>query len=419
MKKKILMKGPFLSLSGYGYQARFALDAMRANVKDDEEIFILNTGWGKTSWLTEDDENRQWIDDTLRKTHEYIGQGGQFDINLQIAIPNELEQNAPFNILYTAGIETTHVSGEWLKHVNDKADKVIVVSNHSKEVFEKSSYDMMNKDGTPMGKIKCDVPIDVVNYSVKDVKPAKLDLKFDTDFNFLAVAQWSPRKNVENLVRWFYEEFWDMEVGLVLKISMANNCLQDRFATERKLKALISNLESGEEVKCRVYMVHGHLTDSEMRGLYDHPQVKSFITLTHGEGFGLPIFEAAQMNLPIIAPGWSGQNDFLYDGSEPLFQPVDFDIAQIQPEAVWKGILEEHSKWCYPKESSSKMKMRYVYKNYDKATETSRKLRKYVNENFTEDKMYKKFYDSVMSAYSFTDDEIEDWLDTIEVHGDD
>ena len=61
-----------------------------------------------------------------------------------------------------------------------------------------------------------------------------------------------------------------------------------------------------------VYVVHGDFTDSQMNQLYNHPKVKAHVSFTHGEGFGLPIFEAAYSGMPVIAPDWSGHVDFLY-----------------------------------------------------------------------------------------------------------
>ena len=50
MKKRILVRGPVLSRSGYGEQARFAVRSLRA-YEDNFEIFIIPTSWGKTSWV--------------------------------------------------------------------------------------------------------------------------------------------------------------------------------------------------------------------------------------------------------------------------------------------------------------------------------------------------------------------------------
>jgi hypothetical protein len=135
MKKKILLKGPLLTRSGYGEQARFALRSLRSR-PDVFDIFIQPLQWGATSWISIDDEERQWIDQTIERTIGYVQGGGTFDISLQVTIPNEWERIAPLNIGYTAGIETNKVAPVWLQKANEKVDKVIVVSNHSKDTYE-------------------------------------------------------------------------------------------------------------------------------------------------------------------------------------------------------------------------------------------------------------------------------------------
>ena len=50
MKKKILVRGPALSMSGYGEQTRFALRALRA-YEDLFDIYLIPVGWGKTGWI--------------------------------------------------------------------------------------------------------------------------------------------------------------------------------------------------------------------------------------------------------------------------------------------------------------------------------------------------------------------------------
>ncbi len=109
MKKKILLKGPLLTRSGYGEQTRFALRALRSR-SETFDIYIQPLNWGVTSWLIEDNEERRWIDQAIEKTIGFIQQGGQFDMSLQVTIPNEWEKLAPVNIGYTAGIEATRVT---------------------------------------------------------------------------------------------------------------------------------------------------------------------------------------------------------------------------------------------------------------------------------------------------------------------
>ena len=86
MKKKVIVKAPALSASGYGEHARFVLRSLRAR-EDLFDIYLHNITWGKTSWIFEDSEERQWMDQLIKKTAEYLQerQGKPaFDISLQV-----------------------------------------------------------------------------------------------------------------------------------------------------------------------------------------------------------------------------------------------------------------------------------------------------------------------------------------------
>ena len=142
MKKKILVKGPMLSQSGYGVQTRFALRALRSR-EDLFDIYINPITWGQTSWIYEKTEEREWIDAAVNKAAKYIENKQPYDMSVQVTIPNEWERIAPYNVGYTAGIETTRVAPEWIEKAN-MMDKIIVVSNHSKNVFEDTTYVLQN-----------------------------------------------------------------------------------------------------------------------------------------------------------------------------------------------------------------------------------------------------------------------------------
>ena len=307
MKQKVLVRGPALTQSGYGEQCRFAIRSLRSR-EDLFDIYIIPTSWGQTSWISIDNEERAWIDSIIAKTHTYTQSGGTFDLSVQVTIPNEWERLAPINIGYTAGIETTKVAPQWLEKASIM-DKIIVVSNHSKEVYENTSYQGQNPQTGQTITYKCTTPISVVNYPVRNIEKESVDLDLEYDFNYLAISQWGPRKNFDNLIKWFIEENFDREVGLVLKTSIRNNSLIDRNHTEKRLQSIV---RSHGDIKCKVYLIHGDLSDEQMAGIYSHPKIKCLISTTHGEGYGLPLFEAAASGLPIICSGWSGQRDFLY-----------------------------------------------------------------------------------------------------------
>ena len=412
MLKKILLKGPLLTRSGYGEQARYALRSLRSR-PDLFEVFVQPLTWGQTSWISEEDPERRWIDQTIEKTIGYIQQGGNFDLSLQVTIPSEWEHMAPVNVGYTAGIETSQVSHQWIQSANEM-DRIIVISNHAKSTFDGTTYEGVNEDTQERIVLQTTVPIEPISYPVKtydSLEPLELDLKHD--FNFLTVAQWGPRKNMGNTLRWFAEEFKDDPVGLVVKTNMAKNCVMDRELLELKLKEI---LDSYTDLKCSIYLLHGDMTDEEMHGLYVHPQINALVALTHGEGFGLPLYEAAYTGIPVIASGWSGHMDFLVDEENTEhFYNVAFDIAVIPEDAVWESVLIKDSMWAYPREHDDKAQMRLCYENLTSETDGDEIKQQYLDyaevlkERFNEEKMYAKFVDLVYGEQI----DVHSWLDQL------
>tara|TARA_R100000152_G_scaffold17650_1_gene9269 strand:+ start:1614 stop:2873 length:1260 start_codon:yes stop_codon:yes gene_type:complete len=407
MRKKILVRGPVLSRSGYGEQSRFALRALRKH-EDRFDIFLINTQWGKTGWTAQDDEERQYIDFLIQKTFHWLQNQNGFDISLQITIPNEWEKLAPINVGYTAGIETTKVAPGWIEKSNGM-DKIIVTSNHSKDTLLYTSYDLVNGEGQPAGKASVSTPVEAVGYPVKPVEKKKVDLDLDTDFNFLMVSQWGPRKNAGNTVQWFLEKFKDNpNVGLVIKGFIANNSTMDSIHSEAAVKSLIP-----EGTKCKVYLLHGDMSDKEMSSLYSHPKIKCLISLSHGEGWGLPLFEASYTGLPIVTTNWSGQVDFLNAPSKvrkkgskkktvtkmkPMFGNVDYTLGPVQKEAVWDGVIQSDSMWCYADKDSYQEVLSDVVENYDKYSDMAKKLKVHVRKEFDADKQLDAFANAVMPA---------------------
>ena len=412
--QKILVRGPALSQSGYGEHTRFVIRSLR-EIEDKVEIFVIPVGWGNTGWIWEDDDERRWLDATIEKTITYARSENPqpFDVSIQVTIPNEWEKLAPVNIGVTAGIETTKVSPVWIEKAA-LMDKIVTISEHSKNVYEGTSYEAINNaTGEKISNYRTTTPMHIVHYPVKDIKEKDIELALTTDFNFLAVAQWGPRKNVENTIRWFVEEFIDQEVGLVVKLNLARNCYYDRELCESRVKDLLSRYP---QRKCKVYLLHGYMTEGEMSALYLNDKIKAYVTLTHGEGFGLPIFESAYHGLPVVAPAWSGHVDFLYmpvkdkkgkTKNKKMFADVDYHIEQVPKEVVWDDVIIAESGWCSPEQGSYKMRLREVYKDYGRFKKLAKQLREWVEEKFEKNGQYMMFYELV---YDEDVANMEDWL---------
>ena len=388
MKKKIFVRGPVLSQSGYGEQSRFALRALRSR-EDLFDIYIQPINWGQTGWIWEENEFREWIDERILETQLLMQKRLLHpDISLQITIPNEFERLCPINIGYTAGIETTMVAPVWLQKGNEM-DKILVVSNHAKESYINTVAQATNQQTGQTFPYKLETPIEVVWENTPTAPVEDIEGFVPRhDFNFLCVSQMGPRKNLHNTIRWFVEEFVDQDVGLVIKTNTKNNSRIDFEHTERAIKSILGPYP---DRKCSVSLLHGDLSERQMRALYEHDKVKAMINISHGEGFGLPLFEAARLCLPIISVGWSGQLDFLNYNNKDYFLKVKHELRPVQPQAVWEGVIRADSQWAYADQGSYKMSLRMMYKKYDDFVKMAEELQDRVDTHFRDEILFERF----------------------------
>ena len=146
-----------------------------------------------------------------------------------------------------------------------------------------------------------------------------------------------------------------------------------------------------------------------MTWLYQHDKIKNMVNIAHGEGFGLPMFEAAREGLPVTTIGWSGQLDFLHYNGKDCFNKVDHTLQPIQQEAVWGGVLEKESKWAFADQGSYKMALRKAYKNHDEMLELAKEAQDVVDSKFRDEVLFENF---VKNIHEFEDPDA--WLSDLE-----
>ena len=184
-------------------------------------------------------------------------------------------------------------------------------------------------------------------------------------------------------------------------MSVRTNSVMDFYETKHFLNL---QLFKHRDRKCKIYLLHGDLTEREMLGLYNNEKIKAYVTTKHGEGFGLPIFEAAQFAIPIIAPRFSGHLDFLYisnEGKKELkFLSTDVEIRHVQPEAVWPGIIEESSMWAYINEDQFREQLLAVVENYNFYKEQAIELKEYLQTTFSKENIYPRLLEDLIGPPS-------------------
>lgn len=345
-KKKILVRGPVLTQSGYGVHARQIVKWLFDRKELDVDVQALP--WGDTPWLIDKNLYDGFIGRIMEKTIDPAGR--VYDATIQIQLPNEWDTSfSKTNIGVTASVETDKCNPEWINDCN-KMSLVIVPSQHAKN--------SLTSTGTVTTRL-CVVPEAFSEAITRNEKSKVDDVSFSTNFNFLIFGQITgnnpenERKNIFYTVKWLCEVFEkDKDVGIIIKTNSGRNTCIDRKLIQQTFENLVKEVRKGPFPK--IHLLHGDLSDEEVASLYKHRSVKSLISLTKGEGYGLPILEAAASALPVIATNWSGHKDFLSHGK---FIEIDYKLLEIHSSRVDNKIFMKGSKWANPIEEDFKRKV--------------------------------------------------------------
>ena len=366
--KTVLLRAPTLSQSGYGVHARQIFRWLES--KGQFKVYSQIVNWGNTPWYVNPSACGGMVGRIMSTTN---GAPSSFDATIQLQLPDEWDAGlSRVNVGVSAVVETDICNPKWIESCN-KMTSVIVPSQFSKDVLIKSSHT------TPLR-----VSVGVVPEAFTDsiVEGAVVpDLPLTTSFNFLVVAQTTAtlpehdRKNIINTVRWLCQEFADdADVGVIVKTNSGRSTTIDKEITSRHLRAAVGDLKT----KVRVYMLHGDMTDSEVAGLYVHPRIRALVSATRGEGFGLPLVEAAASGLPVIATGWSAHTEFLGKN----YTSIAHTLVPVPRDRIDNRIFVEGAKWADPTESDFKKRVRKFKSSPDVPRQWAAELRETIQKSY-------------------------------------
>lgn len=388
----MVVYAPINSRSGYGDHSREIVRALMRLHKWD--VRILPCGWGNTPLNVDTPDLNPFVIRQLTF---------QPDIWVMITVPNEFQPQGKYkSIGITAGMETTGISKEWVDGCN-RMDLVITTSEHSKNVILNTEWTSNTGD-----KIKVHKPVEVLFEGLDETiwtgpqPPVSNALKkilkdLPQKQNFLFVGHWlkgdhrHDRKDVGGLIEAYRDTFKDYpeykRPGLVLKTSGAGFSVTDREMILNRIQSIYGAPS--------IHLLHGDLTEAEMRYLYSHNKMTAMVSFTHGEGYGRPLQEAAACGLPVIAPNWSGQVDFLKGRHIPLVG----QLQPVHPSAVWDNMIIKESQWFYADLNYASKVMKKVADKPDHFKQKAKLLQKDILDNFTFTKMTEKL-DSILTEHA-------------------
>jgi glycosyltransferase involved in cell wall biosynthesis len=383
--KTVLLRGPVLTQSGYGVHCRQIARWLLS--KDNVDLKIQALPWGDTPWLLNPNSHDGLVRKVMERTTDPSAfNKKQFDVTFQLQLPNEWDPNlGKTNVGLTAGVETDICNPDWLQNCNQMS-AVVVPSKHTASAFTNTG-----KLVSPLHVIPeafCDDVLRVTEDTVEKLP------KFSTSFNFLIFGQitgdnpFNDRKNIFFTLKWIFETFKDdKDVGVIIKTNLGRNTNIDKKRTRDLMRLLVK--ECGKKEFPKLHLLHGDMSDLEVCSLYRHKQVKCLITATRGEGYGLPILEAAASDLPVLATNWSGHTDFLNHGK---FISFDHELKEVHASRVDGKIFVPGAKWAEVSEEDFKKKIKKFRQSSAMPEEWSKELGGRIRENYSQEAI-QKIYD--------------------------
>jgi glycosyltransferase involved in cell wall biosynthesis len=187
----------------------------------------------------------------------------------------------------------------------------------------------------------------------------------DNHFVFYSINVWDPRKAVGDLVALFARTFCgDDKVSLVVKTSShphEHACDRDSPGTIPERVHALNEAIAREAKRSPAHIaviaadgVGGRLIDAL------HATGDCFVSLTHGEGWGMGAFDAATLAKPVLIAPYGGPAEYL-----PRDYPGFIDYAMV-PVSGWKpeASFGPPQRWAQPDAEDASRKLRAAVARY-------------------------------------------------------
>ena len=220
---------------------------------------------------------------------------------------------------------------------------------------------------------------------------APMESEIPQTFKFIVTAAWLERKNLGNLIKTFCRTFKKTD-DVCLIIKTMNLGLVEKIEDE------IKKLNIPDD-SAWVYVKEEDWPTSSLPSFYTMGQC--FVLPTHGEGFGLPIFEALACGIPVITTAFGAPNEYLRDDSDkkkPLPGVHFLDYHLVKSRDRYEYLKD--NKWAEPDLNQLAEKMLWVYNNYAKEKEHAMATSKIIRQKFAWSEVVKPIIERLKAIHS-------------------
>ena len=308
----VILNGPYLYHSGFSKANRemaFRLSKRGVNVKTE----IVDTKV-EVDKATEDAVRRLTRTVVPKKTPTVYS----------MTMPPIISGDGP-KVLFTMMESSKEVHKEYAEKMN-LATEIWVPTSHMTEALEAAGV------CSPVHIVPLGVDTEIFSES-----SGRMYVPGDTrGFKFLSVSWWGPRKGFDILIKAFVGEFSSSE-DVCLVISSRRHDGKASTAIVEDIKNIIRT--TGKVSRPPIVLISRVMDEEELASLYN--ACDAFVLPSRGEGFSLPILEAASCGLPVISTRCTAQATYLDDDNSYLVDPEGFERANPND-----GRPSSVGRWC-------------------------------------------------------------------------
>jgi hypothetical protein len=229
--------------------------------------------------------------------------------------PAEKETDDRYRVLYTM-METETAHPDMIALMNKQYQEVWTPTRWNADVFKRSGLTL------PIRIMPLGVNPHVYRPGARGTLPPCALLSTEgagrretpRGFTFVYCFLPSFRKGLDVLLPAFEDAFGDdPDVSLVLAVTHRPSFMADPdLDTPRR------------DFKSKIYILGGHYTERELANLYR--SCDAYVTASRGEGWNLPMCEAAACGLPVVAPRNSAHLEILDDSTAFMFDTEGIEL---------------------------------------------------------------------------------------------
>lgn len=267
----------------------------------------------------------------------------QYDIEFVINTPIVSNNNSKYKILYFYW-ETDKLPRLWVDIIK-KYDEIWAPCQLVKDVCIDAGYTKTIK----IIQTPC-----FIEHNFKEIKLKNIISNYFINpeyYKFYSIFQWQPRKGFNELLSAYFEEFKDdEEVVLIIKTNLITGL------TKENIINIITKIKKQKNSNAKVFLITKYLSSIDISSL--HKYGDCFVLPHYGEGWGMPIHEAAHIGNPIITTKYGGITEFLNNN----VYWIDHTMIPVSG-MEWNNVYSSDQNWAQPSIKSLKKHLRHAYNN--------------------------------------------------------